>query len=140
MSYNDVQALIRETDQLRAQLQYLLQQSELLNGSILDLEGSKTSLKEIISRPSGERILIPLGTQILIPVITESKETVLHDLGSNILKNIPIEESIKKIDERIELFKKSFSTLSTQIYQLENMIAQRENILNQIVPASEENK
>ena len=140
LSYDDVQALIRETDQLKAQLQYLLQQSQLLNNSVIDLEGSKSSLKEIMNRPSGEQILIPLGTQLLIPVILESKETVLHDLGSNILKNIPIEESIKKMDERIELFKKSFSTLSSQIYQLENMIAQRENILNQIVPASEENK
>ena len=140
LSYDDVQALIRETDQLKAQLQYLLQQSQLLNSSVIDLEGSKSSLKEIMNRPSGEQILIPLGTQLLIPVILESKETVLHDLGSNILKNIPIEESIKKMDERIELFKKSFSTLSSQIYQLENMIAQRENILNQIVPASEENK
>lgn len=140
LSYNDVQALIRETDQLRGQLQYLIQQSQLLNDSIIDLEGSKSSLKEITTRPAGEKILIPLGTQILVPVILESKETVLHDLGSNILKNIPISESIKKIDARIEVFKKSFSTVSTQIYQLENMIAQRENLLNQIVPASEGNR
>lgn len=140
LSYNDVQALIRETDQLRGQLQYLLQQSQLLNDSIIDLEGSKASLKEIMSRPEGEKVLIPLGTQILVSVILESKETVLHDLGSNILKKISIEDSIKRIEARIEVFKKSSSTVSTQMYQLENMIAQRENILNQIIPASEAQK
>ena len=140
LSYDDVQALIRETDQLRAQLQYLIQQSQLLSDSIFDLEGSKASLKEIMNRAKGESMLIPLGSQIMISVILDSKETVLHDLGSNILKNIPIEESIKKIEARIDIFKKSSSTVSTQIYQLENMIAQRENLLNQIVPASEANK
>ena len=140
LSYNDVQALIRETDQLRGQLQYLLQQSQLLNDSIVDLEGSKASLKEIMARPEGERVLIPLGTQILLSVTMESKETVLHDLGSNILKKISVEDSIKRIDSRIEVFKKSYSTVSTQTYQLENMIAQRENILNQIVPASDAEK
>ena len=140
LSYNDVQALLRETEQLRGQLQFLVQQSSLVNDSIIDLEGSKTALKEIINRPAGEKILIPLGTQILVSVILESKETVLHDLGSNILKNIPVEESIKKIESRIEIFKKSFSTISSQIYQLENMIAQRESILNQLVPASEGKK
>ena len=140
LSYNDVQALLRETEQLRGQLQFLVQQSSLVNDSIIDLEGSKTALKEIINRPAGEKILIPLGTQILVSVILESKETVLHDLGSNILKNIPVEESIKKIESRIEIFKKSFSTISSQIYQLENMIAQRESLLNQLVPASEGKK
>ncbi len=140
LSYNDVQALIRETDQLRSQLQFLLQQTQLINDSIIDLEGSKAALKEMISRPKDETILIPLGTQILVPVTINSKETVLHDLGSNILKNIPVDESIKKIESRIEIFKKSFTTLSSQVYQLENMIAQRENILNQLVPVSEANK
>ncbi len=140
LSYDDVQALIRETDQLPGQLQYLVQQSQLLSDSVYDLEGSKASLKEIMNRPKGEKMLIPLGSQILVSVILDSKETVLHDLGSNILKDIPIEESIKKIEARIEIFKKSSSTISTQIYQLENMIAQRENLLNQIIPASEANK
>ena len=93
-----------------------------------------------MSRPEGESILIPLGTQILVPVTLNSKETVLHDLGSNILKNVSIDESITKIDARIEIFKKSYSTISSQVYQLENMIAQRENILNQLVPASQGNK
>ena len=137
LSYDQVQTLVRETEQLKSQLQFLLQQSQLLNDSIIDLEGSKSSLKEIMNRPNGEKILIPIGTQILIPVIVESKESVLHDLGSNILKNLPIDESLKKIDSRIDLFKKSFSTLSNQIYQLENMVAQRENLLNQLVPTSE---
>lgn len=140
MSYNEVQALIRETDQLRAQLQFLDQQIQLINDSIIDLEGSKSALKEIMNRPEGESILIPLGTQILIPVTLNSKETVLHDLGSNILKNISIDESIKKIESRIEIFKKSYTTISSQVYQIENMIAQRENILNQLVPASEGSK
>lgn len=140
LSYNEVQALIRETDQLRAQLQFLLQQMQLITDSIVDLEGSKSALKEIMSRPEGESILIPLGTQILVPVTLNSKETVLHDLGSNILKNVSIDESITKIDARIEIFKKSYSTISSQVYQLENMIAQRENILNQLVPASQGNK
>ena len=105
LSYDQVQTIVRETEQLKSQLQYLLQQSQLLNDSIVDLEGSKSTLKEIMGRPDGEKILIPIGTQILIPVIVESKETVLHDLGSNILKNITIEESIKKIDTRIDMFK-----------------------------------
>lgn len=140
LSYDQVQTIVRETEQLKSQLQYLLQQSQLLNDSIVDLEGSKSTLKEIMGRPDGEKILIPIGTQILIPVIVESKETVLHDLGSNILKNITIEESIKKIDTRIDMFKKSYGTLSGQIYQLENMVTQRENLLNQLVPTSEANK
>ena len=140
LSYDQVQTIVRETEQLKSQLQYLLQQSQLLNDSIVDLEGSKSTLKEIMWRPDGEKILIPIGTQILIPVIVESKETVLHDLGSNILKNITIEESIKKIDTRIDMFKKSYGTLSGQIYQLENMVTQRENLLNQLVQTSETNK
>ena len=140
LSYNDVQTLIRETDQLRNQLQFLLQQTQLINDSIIDLEGSKSALKEMMSRPINETILIPLGTQILVPVTLNSKETVLHDLGSNILKNIPVEDSIKKIEERIEVFKKSFTSISSQVYQLENMIAQRENILNQLVPINDTNK
>ena len=140
LSYNDVQRLISETEQLKAQLQFYVQQSRLVNDSITDLEGSKSALKEILSREEGEKILIPLGTQILIPVTIDSKETVVHDLGSNILKHLPIEESINKIESRIDLFKKSYSSLSQEIYKLQAIITQRENFLNQLVPASETNK
>ena len=135
LSYNDVQRLINETEQLKSQLQFYIQQSTLVNDSITDLEGSRLALKEILSRKEGEKLLIPLGTQLLLPVIIDSKTTVLHDLGSNISKNIPVEDSIKKIESRIELFRKSATSLNQEIYKLETIITQRENFLNQLVPA-----
>jgi prefoldin alpha subunit len=140
LSYQQVQSLIRETDQLKEQYQFLLQQSDLITHSINDLEGSKSALKEIISRNVGEKILIPIGTQILLPVVIESKESVLHDLGSNVLKKLTLEESIKKIESRIEIFKKSSTSIFTQIVQFEDMIAKRENLLNQLIPLSENRK
>ena len=136
ISYDDVQVLIRETDQLKAQHQFLLQQVELINHSINDLDGSKASLSEILTREVGDTVLIPLGSQVLIETKIESKDSVLFDLGSNILRKIPLNEAIEKINLRIANLKKSLTTLSTQSIQLESMIVQRENFLNQLVPIS----
>lgn len=140
LSYNDVQRLVNDTEQLKNQLQFYLSQMDLLENSIADLDGSRIALKELKTKTKGETLLVPLGTQILLPVEITSNETVLHDLGSNILKDIPIDESIKKIESRIELFRKSVTTLSERIYQLENLVKQREDLLNRLVPASQMSK
>lgn len=136
MSYQDVQNLIRETDQMRDQLNYLIQQSDILMHSILDLEGSSKTLKEIQIRNEGEKILLPLGSHILIEAAVFSKETVLFDIGSNVVQQINYKVAVEKIQDRLKSLKDSKNLLGTQISQMQTMIIARENFLNKIVPVN----
>ena len=137
MSYEDVQKIIRDTDNLKSQLNLFIQQSEILSHSINDLEGSLKSLAEIKSRNNDEEaILLPLGSHILVEANLKSKNSVLFDLGSNIVQELDFEDAKQKIDFRLEELKKSKQILATNIIQLRNEISSRENFLNQLVPAS----
>jgi prefoldin alpha subunit len=134
MSYEDVQRLIRETDQIRSQLNFLIQQLELINHSISDFEGSKKTLEEIQKREVGEQILLPLGSHLLIEAKLERKDSVLFDLGSNIIQEMDFETAKSKIQYRLDELNKSKSMLTSNITQLRSDIVARENFLNQLVP------
>lgn len=134
MSYEQVQRFIRETDQLRSQLSFFSQQLELINHSILDLEGSKNTLEEIQNRKTGENILLPLGSHVLIEAKLQNEEKVLFDLGSNIVQEIDFETAKAKIQDRLEELNKTHSLLLSNISKLRSDILSRDNLLNQLVP------
>ena len=134
MSYEDVQAFIRDTDQVRGQLNYLAQQLELINHSINDLEGSRKTLDEIEKRKEGETILLPLGSQILIEATLHRKDKILFDIGSKIVQETDFETSRKKIQNRLDELNKTKSILSSNISQLRSELLSREDFLQKLIP------
>ena len=134
MSYEDVQRFIRETDQKRSHLSFFNQQAELINHSVLDLEGSKKSIQEIQNRNAGETILLPLGSHLLIEAKLQSRDKVLFDLRSLILQEIDFKTAKAKIKNRLEELNKTQDILSSNISRLRSEILSRDNFLNQLVP------
>jgi len=136
MSYEDVQLFMKESDQIRAQLNYLIQQLDIITHSMNDLEGSIKTVEEIKKRKDGETILLPLGSHLLIEASIKSNDSVLFDLGSKVVQEIEFDSSILKMQNRLEELNKSKTLLSSNIAQLKSEILSRENFLNQLVPIS----
>ena len=135
ISYEEVQKLASEVEAFQQQRNVFLQQFELMNHTIIELENSRAAIKEIQLRKHNETVLLPLGPQMLIEVGLVNTESVIFLLGSNISRKISFTEAGTKLVYRIEQAKKAVEHIQTQIYKLDELIAQREQFLQTIEPS-----
>ena len=126
------QQVAAELNQLNSQFQYVSQQLSLITNYYQDLSSAFTSLKEIKTKKTGEKILIPLSSRIFLPVLLseESSEELLVNIGSNILKKGNINEGIRKLESELTSSKKALETLQTEYAKIQGMIEERESFLS----------
>ena len=123
-----------ELERFQSQNQYLSNQFSLISTLYQELLASLESLKEIETKNAGEKVLIPLGSRLFLNVALteETRSEILVNLGSGIYKKSNNTTAVEALNTYIAQTKSTLEKLQDEITRIEQEIARREDLLNQI--------
>lgn len=123
-----------ELERFQSQNQFLSNQFSLISSLYQELLASLESLKEIDTKSAGEKVLIPLGPRLFLnfTLTEETKSEILVNLSSGIYKKGNNKTAVETLNNYIIQAKSTLDKLQEEIARIEQEIAKREDLLNQI--------
>ena len=104
-------------EQYKEQMGQLEVQAQYLQAALADYSKAKITLENLLNEDKGTETLIPIGGGAFLFATVNDTSKVLYDIGSGLVVERSFEESIKKIDERIDNIQKNQEKLNSMIDQ-----------------------
>jgi len=104
----------------KEQMNSLDQQFQFIQAAIADYSKAKITLEELEKTGSNSEILLPIGGSTYIDAKVNNTSTVLFDIGAGLVTEKKVNESIKKIDVRINDLQKNLEKLQTMMQQMQS--------------------
>lgn len=111
---------IAQIEQYKEQLNSLEMQSSYLQAAIADYNKAKMTLEHLGKEDKNTEILVPIGGSTFINATATDTSKALFDIGNGIVTEKKIEDTIKKIDKRVEGLQKTQDNLTSMMQQLQN--------------------
>lgn len=126
-------------EQYKEQMNTLDMQAQYLQAAINDYNKAKITLENLSKADNGTEALIPIGGSVYIYVDVKDTSKVLFDIGAGITSEKSFDDTIKKIDERIEIIQKNQEKLTSMIQQLQLEAEEISNKAQKILSEQEKN-
>lgn len=112
-------------EQYKEQLNQLELQSQYLQAAFLEYSRAKVTLENLSKTKKGIETLIPIGGGVFIYASINDLSKIIIDVGSNVAIEKNIEDTIKKIENRLEDLKKNQEKINSMMEQIQ---AEAENV------------
>lgn len=126
-------------EQYKEQMNTLDMQAQYLQAAINDYNKAKITLENLSKADNGTEALIPIGGSVYIYVDVKDTSKVLFDIGAGITSEKSFDDTVKKIDERIEIIQKNQEKLTSMIQQLQLEAEEISNKAQKILSEQEKN-
>lgn len=111
-------------EQYKEQLSSLETQSSYLQAAVADYNKAKMTIEQLSKTSKGDEILLPIGGSTFIKATTENSSKVLFDIGAGVVTEKKSEDTIIKIDKKIEDLQKTQERLIGIMQNLQNEAAE----------------
>jgi prefoldin alpha subunit len=117
-----VQEEMNRLEAYRSQLNAMLQQHQMLQSSRLDHERAQRALDGIARVDAGREMLIPLGGETYMRGSVQRGAPVLIGIGSGVAVELPREQVVETLAQRITRIDEALRELEGQIRTFEDRI------------------
>lgn len=104
---------------LKAQLESMYRQQELVALSIEDHERCATTMKAYKEMKEGDEILVPVGADSFVFAKLSSPERAVFGIGSGLRVEEGVDKGLERIERRLDEYRNVESQLLTRIKELE---------------------
>jgi len=110
---------VAQIEQYKEQLNSLEIQSSYLQAAIADYRKAKMTLNHLGKEDKNTEILVPIGGSTFINATATDTSKVLFDIGNGIVTEKNFEDTIKKIDKRVEDLQKTQDNITSMMQQFQ---------------------
>ena len=107
-------------EQYKEQLSQLETQYSYVQAAINEYTKARMTIEQLSKVEDGSDILVPVGGSTFIDATAKKTSNVLFDVGAGIVLERPVDDTIKKIDERIESLQKTQEKISSTAQQIQD--------------------
>jgi prefoldin alpha subunit len=122
----------------KEQLASLETQYSYLQAAISDYTRAKMTLEQLSKADDGTEIFVPIGGSTFIDATAKNTSKVLFDIGGGIVTEKTSDDTIKKIDKRIENLQQTQEKLSSMAQQLQTELAEISNKAQKLLSEEKE--
>jgi prefoldin alpha subunit len=109
-----------QIEQYKEQMNTLEMQSSYLQAAILEYNKAKMTLEQLSKVDKDVETLIPIGGGVFIDAKSNKESQPLVDIGSGYVTSRTYQETIKKIDVRIENLEKTQEKIVNMMQQIQS--------------------
>lgn len=117
---DELQKYMTLIEYYKEQLKNLEYQFSLIQNTINDQNKAKITLEKIKGVKNDSELLLPIGGGAFINASLNNSSKVLYDVGGSIVIEKTIDDTIKKIDLRINELQNTEEKISTMAQQIQN--------------------
>jgi len=110
---------LAQIEQYKEQLNSLEMQSSYLQAAIADYNKAKMTLEHLGKEDKNIEILVPIGGSTFINAIATETSKVLFDIGNGVVTEKKFEDTIKRIDKRVEDLQKTQDNITSMMQQFQ---------------------
>lgn len=110
---------VAQIEQYKEQLNSLEMQSSYLQAAIADYNKAKMTLEHLGKEDKNIEILVPIGGSTFINATATDTSKVLFDIGNGVVTEKRFEDTIKRIDKRVEDLQKTQDNITSMMQQFQ---------------------
>jgi len=115
---NKLRQLITEMRMMEGTVNTLQQRLQVVLASVSELRLAKQSLGDLKDIESGSNLLVPVGGAAFINASLGNVDMVVVGIGADISLEMPYEDAVKDVDERLQEMEKAQTSIEQQLGQI----------------------
>ena len=112
-------AAAQELELLRAQLENLGKQDELIHITLEEYTRAREALEELKGKKKGDEILVPIGANCWVHAVLGDPKKAIASIGSNLAVGQKLDSIIERLDQQLEEIGKAQGELSMSMTKME---------------------
>ena len=120
---NELQKILIELQLYKKKLDSINQQIQIVETTLLELEGTIKAIETLKNESIGKEILVSLGSGSYFKATLKDNKKVIVNVGAGISIEKTIEDAKKMLEERKEELKKTNDELQKNAYEINNKIS-----------------
>ena len=129
MSAEELQSAVAEYEALRAQLEALAQQNELLRMSLEEHMRAKETVSRFQEGGEGAEILVPVGANSFVFAQISNPDKAIVGIGSDLTVEEDMEDAIKGLDVKIEEIETALKGLTERVVEVSRMVEEKSGVV-----------
>jgi len=130
---NDVQQRYIELQMLEKQIIQAQKQIQSLENQIIEINIIKQGLGDLETKEKDTEILTPISNGIFVKATLKDNNTLLVNVGANIVVEKNIEDTKKLLDHQLEEIKKFQARLISDFQKMNERMLRYEKELNELI-------
>jgi prefoldin alpha subunit len=119
MNEQEIMAAAQELEMLRAQLDTLGKQDELIHITLEEYTRARDALEELKGKKKGDEILVPIGANCWVHAVLGDPKKAIASIGSNLAVGQKLESITERLDRQLEEISKAEKELSAKLTKME---------------------
>ena len=115
---NQLRQLVTEMRMMEGTVNTLQQRLQVVLASVSELRLAKQSLGDLKDIESGSNLLVPVGGAAFIKANLGEVEKVVVGIGADVSLEMPYEDAVKDVDERLQEMEKAQTSIEQQLGQI----------------------
>jgi len=132
LANEDLQQAVTEYETLRAQLESLNQQSEMLRLSLEEHMRAKETMIRFQKGGKDAEILVPVGANSFLFAKIEDPDKAIMGIGSDITVEESMEGAVKRLETRIEDIEKALQGLAGRMVETSQMVEEKSELVKDL--------
>ncbi len=128
----DLQTAVTEYEMLRAQLDALAQQNELLQMSLEEHMRAKETMTRFQKGGEGAEILVPVGANSFLFATIKEPDKAIVGIGSDITVEEDMDVAVKRLEERIGQITTAMKGLSERIVDVSQKVEEKSELVKEL--------
>lgn len=119
MNEQEMVAASQELEMLRAQLENLNKQDELIEITLEEYTRARQALEDLKGKKKGDLILVPIGANCWVHAVLGDPKKAIASIGSNIAVGQKLELITERLDRQLEEIGKAQTELTAKMNKVE---------------------
>jgi prefoldin alpha subunit len=102
MNEQEIMAASQELEALRAQLENLAKQEELIQVTLEEYSRAREALEDLKGKKKGDKILVPIGANCWVHAVLGDTSKGIASIGSNLAVGQSFDNIISRLDSQLE--------------------------------------
>lgn len=120
MNEQEMVAASQELEMLRAQLENLNKQDELIEITLEEYTRARQALEDLKGKKKGDLILVPIGANCWVHAVLGDPKKAIASIGSNIAVGQKLELITERLDRQLEEIGKAQAELTAKMNKVES--------------------
>lgn len=132
MESDELQSAVAEYEALRAQLEALAQQNELLRMSLEEHVRAKETMTRFQKGGEGAEILVPVGANSFLFAQIKDPDKAIIGIGSDLTVEEDMNTAVKRLEGQIEEIESTLKALAERMVEFSQKVEEKSGLVREL--------
>ena len=132
MASDELQTAVAEYETLRAQLEALTQQNELLRMSLEEHMRAKETMKRFQQGGEGAEILVPIGANSFLFAQIKDPDKAIIGIGSDLTIEEDMDTAVKRLEGQITQIESALNAIAERIVEFSQKVEEKSGLVREL--------